>query len=100
MLAFLSLSGCASMTWHEGSMIQYSEIKPLEDNGYSIEVLGGYDHDQESLERAVLKKADKLCGGTAVIESSSMSTYYSGGAAGGVAFSGNPPKINSFVKCK
>ena len=87
------------MTWHEGSMIQYSKIKALEDGKHSIEVLGGYDHDQAALERAVMKKATQICKGEAIIESSRMGTYYSGGAAGGVAWSGNPPKINSVVKC-
>lgn len=93
------LSACTSMVWHEGSMIQYSEVQELGENRFQVEVLGGYVHEQEHLERAVLKKAKNLCSGQAVIEKSTMSTYYSGGAGGGVAFSGNPPKIISVVKC-
>jgi hypothetical protein len=95
----LSVSGCASMTWHEGSMIQYSNIEPLESGGFNIEVLGGWDHDQSSLERAVIIKAEKLCKSDAKVIFSQMGTYYSSTTGGGVSASGNPPKIITEVQC-
>jgi hypothetical protein len=87
------------MVWHEGSMIQYSNIEPIENNQFSIEVLGGWEHDQKALERAVLKKSNELCKGDSEIISSEMSTYTSSTTGGGVNISGNPPKITSKVKC-
>ena len=95
----LNIASCASMVWHEGSVIQYSNIESIENNQFNIEVLGGWDHDQKALERAVLKKANELCNGKSVIISSEMGTYYSSTTGGGVNFSGNPPKIVSTVKC-
>lgn len=93
------MSGCASMVWHEGSMIQYKDIKEIEKNKYSMEILGGWRHNQEILEDAVLKKARSLCNGEAEILSSSMDTYHTSTSGGGVITSGNPPKIISTVQC-
>ena len=95
----LSLTACTSMIWHEGSMIQYQNISSLPDNQFSIEVLGGWEHDQKALERAVLKKAKELCKTEASVISSDMGTYYSSTTGGGVNVSGNPPKIISVVRC-
>ena len=94
------ITGCSSVKWHDGAMIQYKNISKLDGNKYSIEVLGGYQHSKESFEVAVLEKAEKLCKGAAVIESSEMGTYYSSVTGGGVTSSGSPPKIISVVKCK
>ncbi len=95
----LSLQGCSSMVWHKGSVIQYKNIEELDGNRYSMDVLGGWRHNQEILEDAVLKKAKSLCPGNAEIVSSSMSTYNSSTYVDGVSFSGNPPKITSIVQC-
>ncbi|GFD70560.1 hypothetical protein [Alteromonas sp. KUL106] len=91
----LALTACASMTWHEGSMIQYSQVQALDNNQYQIEVMGGWDHDQAALERAVLKKAKTECNGNAEIISSSMGTYFSASQYA----SGDAPKIISKVQC-
>lgn len=98
-ISLLVLTACSSMVWHEGSMIQYSNVQAVSQNQFKIEVLGGWDHDQASLERAVLVKAKKECKGEAEIISSEMGTYYSSTTGGGVNLSGNPPKIISTVKC-
>ena len=95
----LLLQACSSMVWHEGSVIQYKNIEELNDNEYSMEVLGGWRHDQKILERAVLKKAQSLCNGEATILTSEMSTYHSSSTADGITYSGNPPKITSTVQC-
>jgi hypothetical protein len=95
----LNITGCASMVWHEGSMIQYSNIAPVENNQFSIEVLGGWEHDKNALERAVLKKSNDLCKGDSEIISSEISTYFSSTTGGGVNVSGHPPKITSKVRC-
>lgn len=76
-------------------MIQYKNVQKTSENRFSIEVLGGWDHDQESLERAVLEKAGELCASHAEILSSEMGEYFSGGAISGYA-----PKITSIVICE
>ncbi|BCO17621.1 hypothetical protein KUC3_04780 [Alteromonas sp. KC3] len=94
-LVTFAVSACASMTWHEGSMIQYSQVQALENNQYQIEVMGGWDHDQAALERAVIKKARTECNGNAEIISSRMGTYFSASQYA----SGDAPKILSRVRC-
>ena len=83
------------MDWHEGSMIQYKQVKTMTNGQIKIEVLGGWEHDQAILERAVMKKAKTECNGDAEIVSSEMGRYYSGSAY----HSGYAPKIVSIVKC-
>jgi len=38
------------MVWHEGSVIQYKNIQEIDENQYSLEILGGWQHNQETLE--------------------------------------------------
>lgn len=91
----VALNGCASMVWHEGSMIQYSQVQAIDPNQYQIEVMGGWEHDQAALERAVLKKARNECNGNAEIISSQMGTYFSASQYATV----DAPKIISRVRC-